>query len=103
MIENLLRATDQVDEQLHAGYFFYILIGTTRFVSNSVFVYPVVLMLLAYFMPALIEYYDLLEIVNAENVTQNTKTGSEVKFVGFAYSMGFVFANLPSLIMYLKR
>lgn len=29
--------------------------------SNSVFVYPVVLLLVAYYLPALIEYYDLID------------------------------------------
>lgn len=102
MIDNLLRATDQVDEQLHAGYYFYILTGTGRFVSNSVFVYPVVLLLLAYFIPALIEYYELMESTQ-EIAILNAQTGSEVKFVAFAYSIGFFFVNLPILIMYLTR
>lgn len=58
MIERLLRVYDQVDEQLHAGYFFYILMGKTKFVSNSVFVYPIALLLLSYIIPAMFDHID---------------------------------------------
>ena len=61
MIERLLRVYDQVDEQLHAGYYFYILMGKTRFVSNSVFVYPVLTTLLCYLFPAMLEHIDYVD------------------------------------------
>ena len=57
-IERLLRVHDQVDEQLHAGYFFFILMGKTRFVSNTYYCYPMAFILLSYFIPAILEYID---------------------------------------------
>jgi hypothetical protein len=61
-METIIRASDQVDEMLHAGYFFYILTGLNRFVSNSVFVYPVAILLFSYFLPAVIDYNDHMEV-----------------------------------------
>ena len=35
MLETMIRANDQLDEQLHAGFFFYILTTTSSFVAND--------------------------------------------------------------------
>lgn len=61
VLERATRSLDQVDEMLHAGYFFYILTANHRFVSNSVFLYPIVLTMFAYFLPAVLEYNDLMD------------------------------------------
>lgn len=66
MMESLVRAFDHIDEQLHAGYFFYILIGPKHFVSNTEFVYPVVFLLAWYLAPALMDFFD-----NAKNAKGN--------------------------------
>lgn len=49
VMEHLFRITDQLDEQLHAGFYFYLLTSRTTFVSNSGFVYPIVLILVGFF------------------------------------------------------
>lgn len=90
-METIIRASDQVDEMLHAGYYFYILTGPNRFVSNSVFVYPVVILLFSYFLPAVLDYYDHLEVEEK----QDFKVRPEIVFVGMVYLAGLVFVNLP--------
>ena len=35
MLEMMIRGNDQLDEQLHAGFFFYILTTTSTFVAND--------------------------------------------------------------------
>jgi hypothetical protein len=57
VIERILRISDQLDEQLHAGYYFYILTSTSKFVSNSVFVWPIVLLILGLCAPFWLDYY----------------------------------------------
>jgi hypothetical protein len=83
MIERLLRVYDQVDEQLHAGWFFYILTGRNRFVSNSVFVYPVVVILIGYFLPAFLDYYDHYDLMktNEEETAKAEEDKGKVKEV----------------------
>ena len=56
LMERMVRTFDQVDEQLHAGYFFFILSSNTRFVSNSVFIYPAVIILFSFAIPAYLDY-----------------------------------------------
>jgi len=58
LMEHLMRVNDQLDEQLHAGFYFYLLTAKGTFVSNSVFVYPVVIILLGYLIPNFIKYYE---------------------------------------------
>jgi len=58
ILERLTRAFDQLDEQLHAGYYFYFLTSKAHFVSNSVFVYPVVLVIISFCVPTIFQYYE---------------------------------------------
>ena len=37
ILEKMTRMFDQLDEQLHAGFYFYILTSESTFVSNTVF------------------------------------------------------------------
>jgi hypothetical protein len=55
-MEHLLRITDQLDEQLHAGFYFYLLTSRTTFVSNTGFVYPIVCILVGFFVYNMIRY-----------------------------------------------
>jgi hypothetical protein len=55
-MEHVLRINDQLDEQLHAGYYFYLLTSKSTFVSNSGFVYPIVIILAGYFINNFILY-----------------------------------------------
>jgi Gaa1-like, GPI transamidase component len=58
LMEHLFRINDQLDEQLHAGFYFYILTSKTTFVSNSTFVYPIVVILWAYFFYNTLQYFE---------------------------------------------
>jgi hypothetical protein len=61
MMESLVRGFDQLDEQLHAGDYFYVLINSSKFVNNSIFIWPAVILILSYFIPNLLDYTDYLE------------------------------------------
>jgi len=50
-MEKLIRMHDQLDEQLHAGFYSYIMTAPNRFVSNAVSVYPVFLIFLGFLIP----------------------------------------------------
>lgn len=69
VLEESVRMNDQLDEQLHAGYYFYILTSKNNFVSNSVFVYPVALILWGYFIPTIYNYNEECEIRGKEEKT----------------------------------
>lgn len=56
IFEKLVRITDQLDEQLHAGYFFYILTSPSKFVSNTVFIWPFVCLGLGLYVPLFLRY-----------------------------------------------
>lgn len=118
LIERLLRVYDQVDEQLHAGWFFYILTGGQRFVSNSVFVYPVVIIILGYFLPSILDYYDHYDMVKENetadkvpdkegdkvtepkaNPVKQMKMGAEVKLICLIYCLGLLFVVMPVLVL----
>lgn len=62
VMEHLFRITDQLDEQLHAGFYFYLLTSRTTFVSNSGFVYPIVLILVGFFVYNMLQYNDFKKI-----------------------------------------
>jgi hypothetical protein len=48
-LEKIVRISDQLDEQLHAGYYFYVLTSPSRFISNSVFIWPVLFLFFGVF------------------------------------------------------
>ena len=50
-MEKLIRMHDQLDEQLHAGFYSYIMTAPNRFVSNAVAIYPVFLVFLGFLIP----------------------------------------------------
>ena len=58
LFERLLHGFDQVDEQLHAGDYLYVLVGPGKYVNNSTFIWPAVILILAYFLPALLDFVD---------------------------------------------
>lgn len=55
--------------------------GKSRFVSNSVFVYPVLIILISYFAPAVLDYYDhfdaLKEDIEDPKQIKSDDTGSK--------------------------
>ena len=83
---------------LHAGYFFYILTAGHRFISNSVFLYPIVFTMFAYFIPAVLEYNDLMETkeqVENDEKNKDSALRPEIVFVGGVYFIGGIFTVLP--------
>ena len=61
LMERLVRGFDQLDEQLHAGDYFYVLINSSKFVNNSIFIWPAVILILSYFIPNLLDFTDYME------------------------------------------
>jgi hypothetical protein len=61
LMESLVRGFDQLDEQLHAGDYFYVLIHASTFVNNSIFIWPSVILILSYFIPNLLDFTDYME------------------------------------------
>jgi len=61
LMESLVRGFDQLDEQLHAGDYFYVLINASKFVNNSTFIWPAVILILSYFIPNLLDFTDYME------------------------------------------
>jgi hypothetical protein len=51
IIESILRAESNLDEQLHAGSYFYYPTGDTTFQSSNVYMYPIALALIGYGIP----------------------------------------------------
>lgn len=60
VLERIVRISDQLDEQLHAGDYFYLITSPSKFVSNSVFVWPILFLALGVFVPQFLEYATFL-------------------------------------------
>jgi hypothetical protein len=56
ILEKFVRITDQLDEQLHAGFYFYIIVSPSKFISNSGFIWPIVCLMFGIFVPHILEY-----------------------------------------------
>ena len=56
LLEKAVRMNDQLDESLHAGFYFYILTSSSKFISNSVFIYPLVMMIAGFAVPNFLAY-----------------------------------------------
>ena len=90
LFERLLHGFDQVDEQLHAGDYLYVLVGPHKYVNNSTFIWPAALLILAYFLPALLEFVDY-----CEQHKENASKGGEALFIALIYSLGFILVFMP--------
>ena len=53
-LEVMIRGNDQLDEQLHAGFFFYILTTTSSFVSNDQFIWGFTLAIIGVAIPVVL-------------------------------------------------
>ena len=51
VLERMVRISDQLDEQLHAGFYFYLITSPGKFVSNTVFIWSIVVLALGVFCP----------------------------------------------------
>lgn len=107
LMERMVRAFDQLDEQLHAGFYFFILTSSLNFVSNGVFIYPVALVLASFGIPACIDLYQYFEeAANDDSASESearkaqaNQVGPELKFIGGLYSLCFMFISAPSLVV----
>lgn len=61
ILEKLVRIHDQLDEQLHAGFYFYILTSPSKFVSNTVFIWPFTLLVFGVCLPVWLGYISYTE------------------------------------------
>ena len=95
LMEQLLRVTDQLDEQLHAGYYFYLLTSKTTLISNSGFVYPLVVIILGFLIPNFIKYYEF----KRENGDADPNGWWPQIFIVLAYVLGFIFMIIPNLYL----
>lgn len=97
--EYLIRVHDQLDEQLHAGFFFYVLTSPTRFFDNSQYCYPMAMIVLGFLIPEILNYLDFLkEHGNTEN---DFSLGYAILFICGAYISSFIMTFMPELYYFL--
>lgn len=110
IFEKLVRITDQLDEQLHAGYFFYILTSPSKFVSNTVFIWPFVCLGLGMYVPLFLRYLThendkTKEIEEAKEAKQKVITPRMstpifgLLYVSSIYLMCALFTQIPSMLL----
>lgn len=51
IIDTIIRAESNIDEQLHAGSYFYYLTSNTLFQSSNIYMYPIALCMIGYAFP----------------------------------------------------
>lgn len=56
LMEKLVRIHDQLDEQLHAGFYFYILTAPAKFISNNQFIWALAILLVGLGAPLILDY-----------------------------------------------
>mmetsp|Transcript_10358 Transcript_10358/g.15925 ORF Transcript_10358/g.15925 Transcript_10358/m.15925 type:complete len:167 (-) Transcript_10358:563-1063(-) len=98
IFERLVRTYDQIDEQLHAGYFFYILNGPNLFISNADFLYPIGLIAAGLYIPELIAWAALDE----KKKGQPQSHTSEFKFYALIFLLAYLYSNLPWALLQLQ-
>lgn len=86
----IIRAESNLDEQLHAGSYFYF--PTTKFTyqSSSIYMYPIILCLVGYFIPQIINYS--LKSLKSETFYETT-----IYFL-VSHMIGLVHLLLPCII-----
>ena len=56
IFERIIRGHDHLDESLHAGYYFYILVGTQRFIGLDAYIYPLLILTFSYYLPTMLTH-----------------------------------------------
>jgi hypothetical protein len=84
-----------LDEQLHAGFYFFLLTSQRTFVSNSGFVYPIVLILVGYLAFNMIGFYDYHKAQGGRDPHMIPAFG----FMAGAYAVGFLVMLVPRLYL----
>ena len=108
VMEKLVRIHDQLDEQLHAGFYFYILTSPARFISNSQFLWAMTILMVGLGVPKMLEYIN--HEIEIKRVRYDEK-GREIipekdysqplaaLFIGIAYTLGFAMTHMPQFYL----
>lgn len=100
VLEKIVRISDQLDEQLHAGFYFYLLASPSKFVSNSVFMWPGVCLLLGILVPQFMAYATYISAKRSKDDSKGWSSQTlALVFLGLNYSMGLVFVTLPGYFL----
>lgn len=82
---------------MHAGDYLYVLVGAGKYVNNSIFIWPAVLLILSYFFPAAADFMDSTPVKTSRGAIRH---GKEALFIAIAYSIGFFLVFVPEAAMY---
>ena len=96
VLEKVVRIHDQLDEQLHAGYFFYIFTTPAKFVSNTIFIWPCLLMVYGLCLPIWTDYCTLCE-QPAGAIKGWEARKSALRYMACAYALGVAVYITPLL------
>ena len=109
IMEKLVRINDQLDEQLHAGFYFYILTSLTRFTSNSQFIWAMALMLIGLFIPTILKFTSFEERAEKrikdlrgeelDKIGRDLSKMLAICFLTVAYSVGYLLTNMTSFYL----
>ena len=117
LMERILRIFDQLDEQLHAGFYFYLVIGIKKFISCNEYMYPAALIFAGLLIPNFFDYYEQTnksQEDDKKNMIKSNNKDCDAKiilikqdqtwyFLGLLYFMCMMFAILPmSMFLALK-
>ena len=95
VVERMIHISDQLDEQLHAGYYFYILTSSSKFISNSVFVWPCWFLVLGLFVPFWLDYYTH----ESSKTVEDSSRRLGLTFMFSVYTMCAVFSQIPNILL----
>lgn len=95
-VELTIRGHDRLDEAMHAGYFFYILVGTSRFVGIDSFIYPVALTTFSHFLPVIHNYYNYMY----ETQRNALNFGGQGLMVAAYFALGVSLIILPRVVVF---
>ena len=108
-MEKLVRIHDQLDEQLHAGYYFYILTGPGKFISNNQFVWAVAFMFAGLNWPLVLDYFnheavrERRAVANAAVQGEDRSKSLAVLFIATSYYLGYLMTTMPGIYLNLVR
>ena len=84
-----------MDEQLHAGFFFYILTGPSRFVSNTIFIWAIVAIAFGVMLPYWLTYISYCE----KNTVHASNRSCAVVFMILNYGLALCIFMLPGYLL----
>jgi len=104
-LEIMVRGNDQLDEQLHAGFFFYIFTSVGSFVENGQFVWGFALLIVGISIPIVLQgatHQEKVEKLRKEQCNEHglKKDYSKVLalvYMFMVYGLGLIFSLLPDI------